>query len=1591
MASFSGRGSETARRQPTILWGRAAPACWCGFLVVAALAVVQLPAAVHAQPAFSDGYPHVVDVTDSSASVVVALDVPGTIVVVAVEHGDEAPSNSQIIARTDAFDNAPAASGSASTTEAVEEGTVVLEDLAHNTEFDVYLLAAAASSEEDYQEQPSVIRFTTNTDATPPAYILGYPAVTNIRDTTARVSVVLNEAGSFHYVVILPDEEPPSVAGTRLGRSGTGQAALASGTAVVPAASTIGSAEVSGLAANTAYVAYFSSADAASAPNTMEGVVSRQFRTQPDQTPPLMLDGFPTLASVTDSSAIVVGAINEPGTIYVAVTLGGSPTPSAADVISGVGGFVAVQSSAAPIASQGIPVGVSGLHHTTQYDVYFAIADDHISPNVQSETWPVALSTLPDATPPAFLDGSPSVDSITDETCVVSFALNEPGVVFFVILETTRPAPSVAQLKLGYDGADVSAVDRGSKGVSTTGAVVVDTATGMHHSRDYYVYAVAQDEAEIPNEQVVPTVVAFSTGTDVTGPKFVLNYPRIASVTDESVVLEVQYNEAATVFFVMTLEGGAPPPAQDIINDVVSGASFVTSGAFEVTAPASTSELTVTGLTASRDHHFYLVGVDSAGNQAELVTQVDFRTAVDSTAPSFADGFPEVADVGDMSVELLLRIDEPGRVFYVVVLAETRQPSVADVIAGAFIDGNNDVLVRGNRLVVDERVTVQAAIGGLHFETNYSVFLVAQDMEPIPNVQTRATALNFSTFPDTTAPTLLFGYPLAEALSDSTAMVTAKITEPGTIYVVAVPENSGTQPTADEVISGVGPRGVAASAVAVAQVVDASAAVEIMLSGLAPLADYDVYVAVLDSVSPPNVQASVGTITVQTMRDQTPPLVPESWLSSPVADLRDSTVSINFLLNERGYALWTLQNASFPQLDEGSLTRLALDAESIQQRLDAEAEAATEGNNAGQRSLQQGDAFTTLFSGYGAVAAGRKIVPIPFEFERVHLSNLAFDTWYRLTYIVEDDHMPVHNRGAQIYNYSFKTHTDMTPPAFWAGFPLFQDTTHTSTVCVIRLDEPGTVFWVAARQSSSQAMPTAEEVVLGWPDSGFTVIGSGNVTVPVARESVLVDIDGMSAASEYKVYFIAADDVDPPNQQEEAVVGTVLAGDLPLCINGMQDANEGGVDCGGICAETCLDGSACSIDRDCSSSVCFGSVCQVPHCFDNVLNGDELEVDDCAVTQCPPALDAESLGYEVVQRHFDVTDANPAQLEQDAKKLCGLRVAIAAAADVPIDHVRLLLPFESPATEEQFYGDVTTIEFEIIVVPPRTSNDIDSRLTEVMDSGVLDSWIKRNGVGSTAVRDFLQSIAGQETAESFQSDTSSLGSVMGFVLALLALLIVGMCWALCRGKARPPREVEPARRAEFAFADIVRAQHTPTTVVKPSSGSSDSGHSSDETEPYLPSDGSISSQLSVILVESSDDEDISELLRRGENAAQRIINRDVGLRPESSRAHYGGASEQGGDDASDDEMHAEPVDLARIAVSVDTVMADAGLITAEEAERTADRRRRTADEAKRRAHERSTSIKNLAKGLGRLRSGAGGAALGSWAAQSGSVKVKHGD
>ena len=219
--------------------------------------------------------------------------------------------------------------------------------------------------------------------------------------------------------------------------------------------------------------------------------------------------------------------------------------------------------------------------------------------------------------------------------------------------------------------------------------------------------------------------------------------------------------------------------------------------------------------------------------------------------------YPSIASVTDGAFSLELQLDEPGTYRYVVLADGAPAPTVVHVTAGTGGAGSA-ASVAGSGVVATANTVVSVTVGTgvLTASTSYDVWVFASDDEAIPNAQLQPVSVDVSTTADVTAPTFASGFPTSQTVLDFSFEVSVKLSEPGTVSYVVLP-NGATSPTPSQVIAGTDGSGTAAVATGSIEVASTASAVQdTVTTGLSAATNYDVWFVAQDDESPtPNVQS----------------------------------------------------------------------------------------------------------------------------------------------------------------------------------------------------------------------------------------------------------------------------------------------------------------------------------------------------------------------------------------------------------------------------------------------------------------------------------------------------------------------------------------------------------------------------------------------------------------------------------------------------------------------------------------------------------------------------------------------------------------
>ena len=476
-------------------------------------------------PVFVSPFPRVVGVEDFAFIVEVMPDEPGRVAWVVVLNGTAMPTPADVFAGTDGSGDVAAMSGVLTfTSQGVAKGATVAENLLAVTAYNVWLVAEDDEAAPNRQALATLITVTTLPDATPPVWAVNEPNVTHVEDFLVRMSVTLDEPGTVHWVMI--PHEPganitaPSSAQVVAGLQSSGVPATISESAFIPVGGLqvfVNSTVFDGITASTTYSIWVVAADDEGVPNVQAMPVRLAATTLVDTTPPVWEADFPNITRVEDFAVTVDVALDEPGMVYYVVVASPSALPNPSQVLAGLasGAEVSVLSGSAPVSTATSATEVlvttpveGGLKAQTSYDLYLIAADDEAVPNSQTSVVRRSFTTLPDTTPPRLWTARPITAESLEDAITVTFALDEPGMVYWSMTYTKSraPSPSVAQVLRGEDGNGADAYASGNVTITTKGTDgdVNATVTGLPSGTYFTFWLVTEDNMTPVNRVVVP-------------------------------------------------------------------------------------------------------------------------------------------------------------------------------------------------------------------------------------------------------------------------------------------------------------------------------------------------------------------------------------------------------------------------------------------------------------------------------------------------------------------------------------------------------------------------------------------------------------------------------------------------------------------------------------------------------------------------------------------------------------------------------------------------------------------------------------------------------------------------------------------------------------------------------------------------------------------------------------------------------------------------------------------------------------------------------------------------------------------------------
>lgn len=783
----------------------------------------------------------------------------------------------------------------------------------------------------------------------------------------------------------------------------------------------------------------------------LQATPTRVTETTPKDTqPPQWLGGHPKVTGVGQTTADFAFKTNEDGKVYWIVVPSPSSTPSSESIKA----FTApnqVDNGVTVIATkdQVFTDMATGLSPFNNYDAYFLPVDgDHnlaLTPEKRS------FRTEP---APEWVSGYPAIASVTSISAVLEVQLKTaPGKVYWCLVPNQSFPPSTtAQIR---DGTCPSAIDTGSITVSSPTSTFVDYLTDLTASTTYRVYTV--QEGANGNLAYSWVLLTFTTGgVDTTPPVNVV--VQLDSFTNKRVVVEVRLSEPGRSYVAITPRAvaSAPTPAE-----IKAGtrADFVST--VNAQLPQSSGFLTATGLTGFTEYTGWVVSEDTVGNLQTSVVELPFTTPGDTSPPAFVGGFPNIRNIGEKTADVVVQLDEGGKVWWCMVPQGSPAPALDDMMAGT---GGSSC---GMITVTAADTSFEGSAGGLTGSTVYDVYFLTED-----GLGNRGAAaqkkITFETLPDTAFPNWRAGFPVMGDVQDTAAILNGKVDERSLVWAYVVPKDSAA-PDAGTVKAGTG----SPSAYGSAQL-ETDVETPIIVWGLLTASAYDAYVLLEDVVGNRNPTLTKLTFTTDN-QDVWPPL----WLGSypQLSAITDTSVDVSALLSEPATFYFVVRPVGVS-------------------------------GNPSPASIKAGSASGAVYAGSQSAPTANVVATKRAD------SGIVSGEWYTVFFVAED---VTGNLQTTVAKRTFQaSEQDLTPPAYETGFPQLSSITDTSAWVLVQLNEAGTFYYAVHTQGSAAPTPAAVK-------AGSTGVTSGSAGVPAASTTYGAKAVGLTSDTLYDVYVVSSD------------------------------------------------------------------------------------------------------------------------------------------------------------------------------------------------------------------------------------------------------------------------------------------------------------------------------------------------------------------------------------------------------------------------------------------------------------------------------------
>lgn len=358
-------------------------------------------------------------------------------------------------------------------------------------------------------------------------------------------------------------------------------------------------------------------------------------------------------------------------------------------------------------------------------------------------------------------------------------------------------------------------------------------------------------------------------------PRLMGGYPNVSDLAPTSALAKFSGNKAGTVYWAVTPITSGSVGAGDLINPPSYNNDIVKSGTTTLTGSGVVASAKLDKLTSGGSYYLSAVFVDAREDQSP-VKVISFSTP-DDTVPAFADGYPYLSRITNISAQVTVMPTKTCQLYYALLPKGATAPTGDDFKAGSgAIPGNYGY--GSMQVTKNTSYSFDANNKPLTELESYDLYLWLSDLEG--GKSSAVKKLSFTTVDGT--PPVFNTEPTVNKVDKTSVGLYANLNEDGTLYWVVV-NHGETYPKPLAGQSGAVDLGSDNAKLQVSAGMNALKSgkvnmtegkdVSFTISGLEEEKSYDLYYVAQDKAG--NYSAKVGMMTIHTLDSNAPTVTQE--------------------------------------------------------------------------------------------------------------------------------------------------------------------------------------------------------------------------------------------------------------------------------------------------------------------------------------------------------------------------------------------------------------------------------------------------------------------------------------------------------------------------------------------------------------------------------------------------------------------------------------------------------------------------------------------------------------------------------------------